>query len=219
MKTTHPAKYPANLLFPSKAINLANTNVQAMTTLLRIKLSELNPELLQEWKQQYGDAQLEIVMESPFTSTFSENDFWSIIALLDWSKSGDDNLVIEPAVAALANRSLADIRQFEEVLAQKLWLLDTPAHAQASLSEGSKDYLSVDGFLYDRCCVVANGQSFYEQVLADPTQFPAGYSFEKLLSLAAQAYERRTGMEYYPATTPLNYETYSNQQAWAKVEK
>lgn len=216
MKTTHPSKHPTYLLFPPKAINLAHTNPPTMTTLLRIKLSELNPELLQEWKQQYGDAQLEIVVDSPVPSTFGEDDFWEIIALLDWTKSGNDDQVIEPALAALAAHSLANIRQFEEILAQKLWLLDTPKHAQASLSKEAGDYLSVDGFLYDRCCVVANGRAFYEQVLADPAQFPVGYSFEKLLTLAAQAYEQRTGMEYYPAITALSYETYSNQKAWAK---
>lgn len=67
--------------------------------------------------------------------------------------------------------------------------------------------------------MVANGRTFYEQVLADPIQFPAGYSFEKLLVLAAQAYEQRTGMEYYPAATSLSYETYSNQAAWAKKQE
>jgi hypothetical protein len=220
LKTVQEAKHWPHLLLPPKAFTLANTKPKAMTTLLRIKLSELNPELLQVWKQQYGEAQLEIVVDIPTETSFGEEDFWAIIARFDWSQSDNDALVIEPAVAALAARPLADIRQFEELLAQKLWLLDTPAHAKASMAEedSDSDYLSVDGFLYDRCCVVANGRAFYEQVLADPDQFPAGYSFETLLSLTSYAYERRTGTEYIPTFTKLSYETYSNREAWDRQD-
>ncbi len=191
-----------------------------MTTLMRIKLSELNPEIIQEWKQKYGDAQLEIMVDSPNASSFTEDDFWDIIALFDWSKEdNDDASVIEPAVVALANAAIDDIRQFEEMLAQKLYLLDTPAHAEASLRDDDSDYLSVDGFLYDRCCVVAAGRDFYHQVLQDPNEFPAGHSFEKLLSLASLAFERKTGMEHFPYFTRVSYETYSNRKAWAKTNE
>lgn len=187
-----------------------------MTTLMRIKLSELNPELIQEWKQKFGDAELEIMVGKPGESAFGEADFWNTISLFDWTKEGDDYAVIEPAVADLANRSLADIRQFEEILAEKLWLLDTPAHAKASLHGDDSNYLSVDGFLYDRCCVVANGQELYDQVLKDAKEFPAGYSFETLLSLSSLAFERKTGTEYFPYFTRVSYETYSNKEAWGK---
>lgn len=142
-----------------------------------------------------------------------EAEFWAIIALLDWQKTGDDDAVLEPAIAALAQRSKTEICRFYERLAFLLYQLDTRAHAQQCTSEG--ELLSADGFLYTRCCVVANGKDFYESVLHDPTKLPKDLEFESLLELAPRAYERRTGeeMDYL---TGCDFETYSNVSGWKK---
>jgi Protein of unknown function (DUF4240) len=53
---------------------------------------------------------------------------------------------------------IGNIHQFQDILSEKLWRLDTEKHANASLNNDPNAILSVDYFLYDRCCVVANGK-------------------------------------------------------------
>lgn len=147
--------------------------------------------------------------------TMSEDVFWRILGLLNWKKLGDDDAVIEPAVAALAQMTEADMRRFADILAEKLYALDTEAHAREIGSEAYRPgaYFSVDWFLYVRCVVVANGRDFYESVRADPARMPKDMEFEALLLVGPTAYERRTGAEF-DHLTPLSYETYSNRAGW-----
>ncbi|MEO8612493.1 MAG: DUF4240 domain-containing protein [Chloroflexota bacterium] len=92
-----------------------------------------------------------------------ENQFWDMIALFDWSHEGDDRAVMRPAIDALAKLDPEALHAFDEILAAKLYALDTQAHAQPT---GLGDrHFSVDSFLYTRCCVVVNGKVFYERVL------------------------------------------------------
>lgn len=146
-----------------------------------------------------------------------DNEFWRIISLFDWKKTGDDDAVIRPAVKELAKQSAEDIVAFEEVLSQKLYALDTKAHARnigkdAYVGDGGR--FSVDWFLYARCCVVANGRELYEAVLNDPEQFPKDMEFEALLGLAGAAYEAKTGEEHEGFETSVSYETFSNRAGW-----
>lgn len=146
----------------------------------------------------------------------SEQAFWAIIGLLDWSRQGNDEAVLEPAVASLATRSKTDIRQFEERLAYLLYQLDTKAHA-SNMGENSYDpkssYVSADGFLYARCVVVANGKKFYDAVLKNPRKMPKDLEFESLLSLAREAYQQKTGDDF-DYLTGCSYETFSNPEGW-----
>ena len=125
--------------------------------------------------------------------------------------------MLKPAIEALAKLPLEEISMFEELLSQKLYALDTKAHAQNigedSWSEGK--YFSGDWFLYARCCVVANGQELYELVLKDPTPFPKDIEFEALLGLAWKAYEEKTKQEFEGFDTSVSYETCSNEAGWA----
>ena len=153
--------------------------------------------------------------------SMSEDVFWRIIGLFNWKKLGDDDAVIGPAVRALSQMSEDDIRQFEEILAEKLYALDTLAHA-SEIGEDSYQpgkYFSVDEFLYTRACVVANGPKFYEQVLANPTEMPEDAEFEALLSVGRMAWERRTGDDEFDHATDVCYETYSNRAGWADAEE
>lgn len=142
--------------------------------------------------------------------------FWSIISLLNWDASGDDEFVIEPSVVALMEYSAQDIIEFEEILADKLFRLDTLAHArnigEEAYTDGS-NYFSADWFLYSRCVVVANGKELYDSVLQQPKHFPKDLEFESLLLIGSEAYQRKTGNEYNHSTK-LSYETFSNQIGW-----
>ena len=145
-----------------------------------------------------------------------EATFWLIISLLNWSAAGNDDAVIEPAVAKLSKMSEAQIISFSELLAEKLFALDTLRHAKEIGEDAyinDEMYFSVDLFLYARCVVVANGKELYEQVLTNPQAFPKDLEFEALLYIASKAYERKTGkkLDYQ---TKLSYETYANKDGW-----
>jgi hypothetical protein len=146
--------------------------------------------------------------------------FWGLIDQLDWANDGDDDRVIKPVVDRLASLADAEIGSFHEILAQKLYDLDGRAWARESGDEiwwGDPDRLSVDGFLYARAAVVARGRPVFEAVLADPTQMPKNAGFESLLYVAANAYERKTGLEWDDLDdTEVSYETFSNDDGWPK---
>ncbi len=147
----------------------------------------------------------------------SEEVFWDIIEKFDWGKTGDDDAVIEPAVGTLAQMSTKDIFQFEDILSEKLYALDGEKYAREIgefAYQGPEQHFSTDGFLYARCCVVANGRSFYDKVLSNPKKMPKDIEFEALLMVAQLAYQRKTGEEfdYLPQ---VNYETFSNKIGWS----
>ncbi len=146
----------------------------------------------------------------------SETTFWRIVRLFNWKKTGDDDEVLKPAIAALSQMPVESIRRFADILAEKLFSLDTKVHAK-NIGEDAyvddKAFFSVDSFLYARCVVVANGEEFYRKVLADPTTMPEDMEFESILSLAGSAYEAKTGKEF-DYNAPTDYETFSNKPGW-----
>jgi hypothetical protein len=146
--------------------------------------------------------------------------FWDLIAKLDWSGEGDDDKIVEPVVEALAALPDSAIAAFQNTLASKLYALDGRAWARESGSGiwwGEPDKLSVDGFLYARLAVVANGRGNYESVLADPKQMPKDNEFESLMYVASKAYERKTGLDDNGDLdmTDVSFETFSNEDGWA----
>ena len=146
----------------------------------------------------------------------TEERFWAIIAMLDWAATGDDEAVIAPAVAELAKHAIEEIYEFENILAQKLYALDTIAHARQIGGEDAYregEYFSPDLFLYARCVVVANGEDLYKRVLQDPREFPEFLEFESLLYIGRKAFLLKTDRKFDHVTTP-SYETYSNAEGW-----
>ncbi len=136
------------------------------------------------------------------------------MALVDWKKLGNEDAVVRPLVKALSKLSEEEIFAFDDLLAEKLYALDTEAHARhmgEDTYKGPEEFFSVDDFLYTQCGVVANGKEFFEEILADPSQCPEDAEFEAILYVAATAYEKKTGKEYphFPAT---NFETFSNKK-------
>ena len=149
----------------------------------------------------------------------TDEQFWAIIARLDWQHTGDDERVIAPAVRALAAFGGAGIREFQDALAGKLYQLDTSAHARhiglyAYRDPDGGDF-SADNFLYARCVVVANGTELFEYVRHHPEAFPKDMEFEALLMIAPAAYERATGQEF-DHEPPLSFETFSNRAGWSE---
>lgn len=151
----------------------------------------------------------------------TQNVFWTLMALLDWKKLGNDNAVVRPLVKALAKLTVTEIFAFDDILAEKLHDLDTEAHARhmgEDSYKGPDEFFSVDYFLYTRCAVVANGQRTFEEILKDPKEFPEDRDFEAILYVASTAYEKKTGKEYRH-TPPVSYETFCNKKGWARGKK
>jgi hypothetical protein len=189
-----------------------------MTTEIKIPLRSLNESMIKDLKEKYPEAEISVELHQDRNKApLSEAYFWEIISLLDWSKAEDDEAVVEPAKALLASGSIRHIFEFADLLSEKLYALDSKKYA-VHIGEDSWStdrYFSVDNFLYARCCVVANGQDAYEKVLHDPAQMPKDLTFEELLYIPSEAYERKTGKRYdYTPSYPI--ETYSNQIGWAE---
>ncbi len=146
----------------------------------------------------------------------NENEFWSIIGMLNWDEAGDDEAVVEPVVDYLSRMSNEEIFQFEEFLAKKLYALDTKAHAKEIGEDAylnDEKYFSVDSFLYSRCVVVANGRELFEAVLKSPSEFPKDMEFEAILSVSQEAYEQKNDKEW-DHVCATDYETYKNTNGW-----
>lgn len=189
-----------------------------MQTVVSINIDEIDANFIENLKRDFAHADIEIRLEERpgQTCLFSESDFWNVINLLDWRKEDDDEKVVEPLVAFLAESPIAHIYRFSDILAEKLWHLDTYAHAKVFLDDPEEEgYLSVDDFLYTRCAVVANGQAYYDKVLDNPALMPIDLTFEPLLYVALKAYKRKTGKNFMPVYA-FNYETYSNKNGWQK---
>jgi hypothetical protein len=189
-----------------------------MTTRISIRLSDIDKEFIDQLKKKYsGDVRLNIeVVQSEVDNLFSEEDFWNVIHLLDWSQNEENNdKVLAPAIEYLSQLAPALIFRFQDILAEKLFQLDKQIYAE-NIGEDSyhpEKPFSADHFLYARACVVANGKAYFEKVLDDPTQMPKDLTFEPLLNLAGKAYQKKTGQDfdYFPT---MVYETFSNPEGW-----
>jgi hypothetical protein len=186
-----------------------------MTSAIKMPLRSLNIETIQDLQEKYPEAEISVEFQpNASRAPLSDNHFWKIIDLLDWTQSDDDS-IIEPSVADLASGSVRSIFEFADLLSEKLYALDGKVFAQ-NMGETSwlpDSFFSVDNFLYARCCVIANGQEFYEKVLQNPTLMPKDLTFESLLYLPSMAYDMKQNKKYtYSPTYPI--ETFSNKAAW-----
>lgn len=189
-----------------------------MNQAIKIPLRALNPALLKDLQEKYPNAEIQLERNTePAVAPLSEERFWEIISLFNWEKKGNDDLVLEPAIAVLAQSSIRHICEFSDILSGKLYQLDQKKYAE-NIGEDAFDsdkYFSVDNFLYARACVVANGRILYENTLNNPLEMPKNLTFEALLYLPSEAYKRKTGKEFqYTPSFPI--ETYSNKEGWKK---
>jgi hypothetical protein len=156
-----------------------------------------------------------------------EERFWALVGLVGDIREDDEPYAA--LVAELAGRPTDDILGFEETLARLLHQLDrrdlgevfakwSADDGETPFSEDGGFFLSADLFLYARCAVVVAGREAYREVLADVERVQPLLRWEQqdeeLLSVAQEAYELATGLEW-DHSTEYDYETWSNGPGWA----
>ena len=186
-----------------------------MTTVLTLNLNDLNSQFVSDLKRKYNKStKIEIRLDEVLSSDvlFSEQNFWEIINSIDWSKESSTGK-LSPAIQRLSGMPISNIYLFADKLSEKLYKLATREHAEYYAKNEIDNYISVDGFLYARCAVVAEGIEYYETVLNDASKMPEDIEFEPLLFLADRAFKLKTAKDfnYRPM---FNYETHSNKSGW-----
>lgn len=184
-----------------------------MNTAVRLPLNAASPAIVKDLQQKYPNAEMHIVLQ-PLPAeqpVMNEDRFWEIISMLDWSKEGNNDGVIEPAIRQLSAIPEAAILSFHDLLSEKLYLLDGRDYAEHSVAEAG--HISSDLFLYARCAVLANGRAFFEQVLEDPAAFPKDLYFEAIMDIPRHAWLRKTGSSF-DHLPMYNYETGFNPNGW-----
>jgi hypothetical protein len=144
-------------------------------------------------------------------------EFWDLIARVDLQAldGGDEDGAVLPVRTALSGRTEAQLADFEEALAQKLYAIDGEAYAQNAGESGSSD----DAFLYARLYVVAKGRDFYETVRSHTERMPKSIDqwCESLRYVHKYAWEALTGRtaSLWPFTPSVSYESGSNPALWS----
>lgn len=185
-----------------------------MNSVLHVNIESLDEAFVKDLKRQYGPAEVEISIRRSPEDWLTGEQFWQVIDQLDWENEADDASVAAPAINSLAAMSVGNIHQFQDILSEKLWLLDTRGHAQVFMDQHPKGRLSVDDFLYVRCAVVAKGEVFFKKILDTPASIPQDMTFEPLLTLASNAYEMKTERPFVHVPA-YDFETYGNEKGWA----
>jgi hypothetical protein len=183
---------------------------------LKYPLRNISPQILLNLQEHYPNALVNIKLShKPKKDSLTEAGFWALIAQLDWSKSGDDEAVIAPVVKALADMSFRYIVDFADILSHKLFLLDSEIYlSQDNDTTMDVDFVA-DRFLYTRCCIVANGLTFFNHIRRHPTEMPHALNFAALLRIPNEAFKKQTGK-------PLDHvwaypiETFSNTLGWSE---
>ncbi len=184
-----------------------------MTTVLRINLNDLSNQFIQDLRNRFEKtAQIEIRIEEQKQGEglLSEEQFWQIIDCLDWSKQDEDDIMAE-AVQVLTQMPIANIYLFKDILSEKIFHINTKAHANSYKAKQKDGYAYVEDFLYVCCAIVAGGKDYYESNFNNPNELLVENAFASLLSLADDAYALKTGkkMDYLPT---FNFETHNNQK-------
>ena len=158
----------------------------------------------------------------------TEQDFWDVIDLLNWDEEGNDDAVIEPAIAFLSEGHPGNIVAFQEILARMLYQLDGQIYAseigkdafdpaqQKNGTQGNQQF-SQEWFLAARCCAVANGEQLYKEILADPKNMPKDLGFAALEIIAPRAYRKATG-KTLTNLTQMSSATFANRNAWPHLK-
>jgi Protein of unknown function (DUF4240) len=141
------------------------------------------------------------------------DEFWKLIDHVDKAAlqkgEGFDDDAVAPLLQALVALSRPELEAFSEHLAVRLYNIDGIKFSEAS------NVNSDDGFLYQRCFVVAMGRKFYDQVRNDPSLMPSSIDqwCEPLLFVASNAWKQQTGDEL-DCTTSVSFESGSNRAQW-----
>ncbi|MFK7978900.1 MAG: DUF4240 domain-containing protein [Saprospiraceae bacterium] len=186
-----------------------------MAEIIHINVEDLSADLIEEIKEKYRGAKLQIkVSPQPFSSE-EEDWFWQVIAKLDWKKTNINEAIIKPVINYLSTESNERIFLFQDILSQKLHALDGQKFAEniGENAYGKGKYFSGDEFLYIRCAVIANGKKTYEEILKTPAKILKNKSFTPLLYLAERAYLQKNKVELNRLPAYV-YETFFNEDGW-----
>ncbi len=130
----------------------------------------------------------------------SDEQFWSLIALLDWEQVEDKD-IIQTLVFRLSEKSEEEWEAFGIHLSERMNALDTEAHAKAVY--GEEQYISADDFRSVKACVIANGEEFYQEVLNNPSAIPNDLYFDGLLQVPPEVYAMKYGKADQAPPMPL----------------
>ena len=138
--------------------------------------------------------------------------FWAVMELCDWTYEGDDDKVLRPVIQYLAQQEDGRIFQFDDLMSELLYGLDTKK--LAAQCEEAEPLMSDDSFLYSRCVALINGPDYYEKARQGMAKEIWSMEFEALLYVPARAWALKHKMreEDYPHTAPLSYETGSGPE-------
>jgi hypothetical protein len=146
-------------------------------------------------------------------SSADDNAFWPAIdEARRAARAPTPRATVRALRKVLSKRSPNEIVSFRDALARKLYELDTERIAcrgKPPPFEGSGD-----GFLYERCGVIARGREFFERVVEDPSQLPDDGGIEELLYLADEVFAKKDDVEMPPP--PVSFETCSNVAGWPR---
>ena len=142
--------------------------------------------------------------------------FWTTMELCDWTKEGDDDKVLKPVIKYLAEQSDHIIFEFDDLMAELLYHLDTEKLAEQC--EKADSQMCDDTFLYSRCVALINGPAYYEKVKQGKEENVWNMEFESLLYVPQKAWalKHQSSVDEYPHISPLSYETGSNKDGWRK---
>lgn len=184
---------------------------------LKGKYQNGHVELLEPISNSTENIEVIVTFLGNINETLDEQSFWGLIDILNWNEESDFK-IIAPLIEKLSTFSKDSICNFKEILSEKLYHLDTMAHAKEignrAYSENSHNF-SPDIFLFARSLVVAKGKEFYNRVLHNPSLMPKNVDFELLLYAANDAYKVKTSEElkYIPKFIP---ETFFNKKGWGE---
>ena len=138
--------------------------------------------------------------------------FWAVMELCDWTYEGDDDKVLRPVIQYLAQQEDGRIFQFDDLMSELLYGLDTKK--LAAQCEEAEPLMSDDSFLYSRCVALINGPDYYEKARQGMAKEIWSMEFEALLYVPARAWALKHKMreEDYPNTAPLSDETGSGPE-------
>lgn len=212
-------------LFNTQATEEGVAELRAALPKLRVKWKRAAPSrpeftLADLVNLSLKDSPEEKVQPQP-AGAMAEDDFWDLIDLLNWDEEGNDEAVIAPVVLHLCDLPETEIRAFQETLAEKLWLLDGERFAREigrDAYQGPDKAFSPEWFLAARCCAVANGQDFFEDILLNPENMPKDLGFLALATVAEKAYRRKTGNNLNHQTRH-SMETGTNLRNWSSAKE
>ena len=142
--------------------------------------------------------------------------FWNIMKLCDWSTEGDgdDDKILKPVVDFLANVEDEKIFEFDSLMTELLYDLDTKKLAEKCKKEDP--YMCDDSFLYSRCVALINGENYYKKVKTGQITKLWTMEFESIIYVPSKAWslKHKTDENEYPYFNKLSYETGSNTAKW-----